>query len=354
MGWGGQEHRTFAELVGLRARGHAVSLLAPSRSQIFQRALAAGIQVKSVSFDRVALPVELYHLICWLRRERIQVLNTHSSRDGWLLGLAARLASVPLILRTRHIDVDYPNPTLSRIAFAGLADHVLTTSAKITANLQRVFGLSDARITTLPTGIDLERFSSGGPRADLGEVTMPLIGMISVLRSWKGHSDFLRAIAHLLAQGFRANYLIVGGGQAPTWIEKQISDLGLRSVVRLVGHREDVPEVLRALSLLVIPSTKHEGIPQIGLQALACETPVVGSNVGGIPEIVRHNETGRIFTTGQPEMLAEAIRRTFEEPQETVRMTKNGRALVEKCHSLDHMLNCLEEIYDRHLLHQRS
>ena len=347
LGWGGQEHRTLTELVGFQKRGFDVALVASPSSVIIQRAGDAGIPVLPFVFRRLTLPLDVLRLAIWLKSRRVQILNTHSSKDGWLLGLAGRLARVPLIIRTRHIDVDYPSPRLSRLVYRVLANHVLTTSDKITAHLSQVFSLPSEKITTLPTGIDLEKFAQNGPRAELG--VGPLIGMVSVLRSWKGHSVFLRAVAALKADGFGARYVIVGGGQSPAWIEEQIQGLGIGDVVHLAGHREDVPEVLRALDLLVIPSTKHEGIPQIGLQALACKTAVIGSDIGGIPEIIRHGETGRIFSSENPEALARAIRAAFLESGLTQQMKEAGRRLVEERHSTESMLDELEMLYGRYL-----
>jgi glycosyltransferase involved in cell wall biosynthesis len=351
LGWGGQEHRTLTELVGFKRRGVSVGLVASPKSVLHQRAKAAGISTLDCSFSKFSMLADVISLSLWLRGREIRVLNTHSSRDGWVLGLAGRLAGIPLIVRTRHIDVDYPSPRLSKVAFRGLADHVLTTSEKITQHLRRMFEFENDRISTLPTGIDLGLFTPHGPRAEeiQKDPRVPLIGMVSVLRSWKGHSVFLKAVAALKAEGFRARYVIVGGGQSPVWIEEQIEVLGIGDVVHLAGHREDVPEVLRALDLLVIPSTKHEGIPQIGLQALACKTAVIGSDVGGIPEIIRHGETGRIFSSENPEALAGAIRAAFFESGLTQQMKEAGRRLVEERHSTESMLDELEMIYGRYL-----
>ncbi|MBO35980.1 MAG: hypothetical protein CMO64_07295 [Verrucomicrobiales bacterium] len=115
-----------------------------------------------------------------------------------------------------------------------------------------------------------------------------------------------------------------------------------------------MPAVLRALDLLAIPSTNHEGIPQIGLQALACRTPVVGSDAGGIPEIIRHGETGRIVAAGDAELLANAIAETLMDDKGTTRMTDNGRVMVEREHGIDHMLDQLERIYADHLINPHS
>ena len=293
----------------------------------------------------------MLQLARWLKRERIEVLNTHSSRDGWLLGMAGRLAGVPLIIRTRHIDVDYPNRRVSRHAFTTFADHVLTTSDKITKHLQTRFQLAAERISTVPTGIDLTLFSPTGSRAEFAGVdqTKPLAGMVSVLRSWKGHATFLQAAAQLRDSGFAGRFVIVGDGPIRASIEAQIRELKLEKTVALTGHREDVPDVLRALNVLVIASTKHEGVPQIGLQALATQTPVAGSDVGGTPEIILAGRTGRIFPAGDAPALARAIRETLSETEQSRTLTENGRAMAKQEYGLDAMLNKLETIYRGYL-----
>ncbi len=350
IGWGGQEHRVLAELIGFQKRGCPVWLVASTNSIIYQRAQEAGVPVVPIDYSRRWLLWNIIKFTRWLRENRIEVLNPHSSRDGWIFGIAGRLARVPLIIRTRHIDVNYPNRFLSRLAYCKFADHILTTSGKIAAHFQKIFHLPESRISTMSTGIDLERFSPDGPKADLGlPPGGPVVGMVSVLRSWKGHSVFLAAARQLKDAGVPARFVIVGEGGIRPAIEAEIAKLGLANEVTLTGHREDVPEILRALDVLVIPSTEHEGIPQIGLQALATKTPVVGSDVGGIPEIIQPGVTGRIFPSRDAAALAQALRETLEDRETTLRMAGEGRTLVETSRSLDAMLDQLEEIYGRYL-----
>ncbi len=353
LGWGGQEHRTMAELTGFHRRGCQVSLIAHPQSQIMARAKVAGIRTHACTFDRRLLPYDVLRLALWLRREKIQIVNTHSSRDAWLLGMAARLAFTPLVLRTRHIDVIDRSPRVSRYKFTLMADHTLTTSDKITSYIRKTFKLPEARSTTLPTGIDLNLFQSEGARAELpvrrGPGAPPVIGMVSVLRSWKGHPLFFEAVRMLRDSGRDFQFVVVGGG-APLEKYAAIARLhGVEDCVHFTGHREDVAEVLRALDVLCIPSLRHEGVPQIGLQALACGTPVVGSDCGGIPEIILEGRTGRIFPTGNASALAERIAETIDQQEQTQQMCSSGRALVESRHSLDSMLDRLHEIYGFYL-----
>lgn len=353
VGWGGQEHRVMAELTEFRKRGSEVWLLAPAEAQIHTRATAAGIPVRALDVKKLHFALEALRTARWLRQIRAEVLNTHSSRDGWVVGMAGRLARVPLIVRTRHIEVAYPNRWVSRHAFVTLADHVLTTSRKMGVELQQSLNLPEDRVTTLPTGIDLTHFAPAGPKAELRGRNIPpatpWVGMVSVLRSWKGHATFLHAARILSDAGLSARFVIVGDGPIREQIETQICELKLSNYVSLAGHLDDVPSVLRALSVLVIASTKHEGVPQIGLQALATKTPVIGSNVGGIPEIIRPGETGRIFPAGDAPALAAAIRETLEAREITTRLCERGRAFVEANHGLDAMLDRIESLYRRWL-----
>lgn len=350
LGWGGQEHRVFTELNGFKSLGHRVALVAPEHGNLFARCAAAGIPCFHTSFARRHLVQDLTRLTFFLKQQRPAVVNTHSSRDGWCMGLASRLAQVPLLIRSRHIDVDYKSPIISRHAFTTLADHVITTSNAITQKLERVLHVQSDRISTMATGIDLTRFSSTGPKAELPRPAPgPLIGMISVLRSWKGHDVFFQAVRLLHDSGFRGNFVVVGGGAAVQTFREMARARGVEEFVHFTGHREDVPELLRALDLLLIPSTRHEGIPQIGLQALACGTPAIGSSVGGIPEILRHGETGRIFAPNCPHSLAECIRTVFQEPDKTAAMVQKGAALVESRYSLEALMGDLLSLYQHYL-----
>jgi glycosyltransferase involved in cell wall biosynthesis len=353
LGWGGQEHRVYAELMGFKQRGHPVWLMAPAHANIFTRCGQAGIGTMAIRPGKLRFPFEAMRLASWLKREKIDILNTHSSADGWLVGVAGRMAKVPLLIRSRHIDVSYPNRWLSRHAFTTLADHVLTTSQKITAHFQENFQLTNEHITTLPTGIDVRKFHPEGPKSEAitkhNPQNLPAVAMISVLRSWKGHDTFLEAIARLQKEGFTARYFIVGDGPQKDALNGKIANAGLSEVIHMCGHREDVADILRAIDVLVIASTKHEGVPQIGLQALASKTAVVGSDVGGTPEIIRQGVTGRNFPGGDAEALARMIKETLLQKDVTRQYLEAGRQKAEKEHSLDVMLDTLEGIYRRYL-----
>ncbi len=301
---------------------------------------------------KLAYPLEIIRLAGHFRRESVQVVNTHSSRDGWMGGIAGRLARVPLIIRSRHIEVDYPNRRTSRVAFHHLPDAVITTSARISRRLVDELGLDPDRVVTVPTGIDLQEFSprpTGTLRKELGlSSAVNLVGMISVLRSWKGHEYFLAAAQQLLEQRETAQFLIAGDGPGRATLQRRLEEPQFKGRVHWLGHREDVANVLSSLDVVVLPSTAHEGIPQILLQAQAMERAVVASRVGGIPEIVADGETGLLVDARQPDQLAERIRELLHNPGMRDRLGRQARGRVVREHSLETMCGRLEAVYQRY------
>jgi glycosyltransferase involved in cell wall biosynthesis len=352
LGWGGQEWRVFLELQWMRQHGHQVWLGASPKSQIFARARDEAIPCIPLSFQRWRWPDEILRLAAFFRRKKIEVVNTHSSRDAWLGALAARMVRVPLIIRSRHIEVDYENPFLARVAFEALPDHVLTTSQRIAEKLMQDQGISPHRLTCLPTGVDLKKFypqPGGLVQKELGlPATTRLVGMVSVLRSWKGHDDFLAAIA-LLKPTFDVHFVIVGGGPGREYLERRIRETGLEKRVTLLGYREDIPVVLASLAILVLPSTAHEGVPQIILQAQAMARAVIGTTIGGIPEVITDGETGLLVPPQTPAALAAAIQKFLDDPAAAQLTGERARQGVIARHSLDVMGETLEALYSRYL-----
>jgi glycosyltransferase involved in cell wall biosynthesis len=349
LGWGGQEWRVFLELNWMRQRGHQVWLAAPQHSEVFQRSVKAGIPTLEITFQRSSFFVEAAQLVKFIARENIDIVNTHSSRDGWLGGIASRLARAPIVIRSRHIEVDYDTPLLARIAFEFLADYVLTTSAKIRERLVREVGLDPSRVECLPTGVDFSRFSPDAQstvREELGLAdSIPLVGMIAVLRSWKGHADFIQAARLVLEKKPETHFIIAGGGPGRDYVLELITEANLDKKISFLGYREDIPEILAALSMLVLPSIAHEGIPQVILQAQAMGKPVIGSNIGGIPDVVEDGVTGLLVPPQNPQQLANAIVKIIDNPAKARQMALAARQRARSNHSLDAMGTRLEELY---------
>jgi glycosyltransferase involved in cell wall biosynthesis len=349
-GWGGQEIRVFTEVCWLRRRGHAAGLVVPPGSALGARAERAGIPVAWILMPRALDPCAVARIARRLRQEGAQVLVTHSSVDAWTGGLAARLVSVPVV-RMRHLSVPVQRNPFSRAVYTALCDKIVTTGEAIRTLLVERLRVSPAKVVSIPTGVDPEEFhpSRVDPtriRRELGlERGTPLLGMIAVLRSWKGHLVFLQALRRVRESHPDVHAVLVGDGPFRSVIQDAIRCHGLEARVHLLGHREDVAEILSGLDVVVSASTAAEGIPQALLQALAMRRPVVASDVGGIPEVIRHGETGWLVPPGDPQALGSAVVEALSDRAGAQRMGEQGRKMVEADYSLQRMGERMEELY---------
>ncbi|MFQ5692552.1 MAG: glycosyltransferase family 4 protein, partial [Nitrospinota bacterium] len=345
-GWGGQEARTVLEAEHLTRRGHRVRIAGPPESGIGREARRRGLPFHPLPIRSVLDLPAFVRLLRLLRRDRPLILHTHSSKDSWLAGLAGRRAGVPVLFRTRHVSIPVRAHRLNPVY--RLPDRILVTAAATRDHLVRRCGLPPERVIILPTGVDLERFdprvpeggaSGRGPSGrepagrafreefGLGPET-PAVGIVAQLRGSKGHDTFIEAARSLSGRRPEARFFIVGDGLWRDLVAEKVRAEGMGGRVILTGYREDVPEILAGLDVVVIASTRTDGIPQAGLQALATGVPVVGTNVGGIPEIVRDDETGILIEPGDPRALAGAVETLLSDPARRDRMGRTGARMV--------------------------
>jgi glycosyltransferase involved in cell wall biosynthesis len=349
-GWGGQEIRVYSEVIWLRRRGHNASLMVPPGSALGARAEQAGIPVAWIPMPRALDPRAVALIVRRLRRERAQVLVTHSSVDAWTGGLAARLVGVPVV-RMRHLSVPVQRNPFSRAVYVGLCDKIVTMGEAIRTLLVERLEVRPAKVVSVPTGVDLDEFDPS--RADRERIrtelgvggNTPLLGMIGVLRSWKGHLVFLQALRRVSAKLPDVQAVLVGDGPFRSVIQDAITCHGLEARVHVLGHREDVAEILVGLDMVVSASTAAEGIPQALLQALAMRRLVVASDVGGIPEVIHPGETGWLVRPSDPDALGEAIVEALADRAGAERMGRQGREMVVAGYSLQRMGERMEELY---------
>jgi glycosyltransferase involved in cell wall biosynthesis len=310
MGWGGQEIRILTEAQTFRAHGHEVMVAANDGSEIAGNAPRYGIPVTLLALSRRNVK-SVVAVRRFLREWEPDVVNTHSSLDAWLVALARlRLVPCPRIVRTRHLSAAVPRNLASRWVYNRGADFVMTTGEAIVEDLARDGFVPRARLAAVPTGIDADVFKPGDKTAARAALGLPpdkfLFGIVATLRSWKGHSVLLDALAQL--GDTRAQLIIVGDGPQQQNIDKQIAALGIAGQVTLAGRRSDVAPYLRALDVFVLPSYANEGVPQALLQAIASGLPVITCPVGGIPEVARGLETITLVPPKDAAALAGAMR----------------------------------------------
>ena len=295
LGWGGQEIRVLTEARGVARAGHEVILAAPREARIFAEAPRFGVPVTAAAIARKGARgfVAMRHA---LASGAFDVVNTHSSTDSWLAALAcATLDKAPVLVRTRHISAPLPRNRATRWLYERAA-RIVTTGERLRTQVIAEAGVEPSRVVSIPTGIDLDRYRHGdrlAARAALGlRADAKIVGIVATLRSWKGHSYLLKAIAAMRRP--EVLLAVVGDGPQRAMLEQLAATLGIAEQVRFAGDQADVTPWLSAFDVFCLPSYANEGVPQALMQAMACALPVITTPVGSIDEIVEAGVTGII------------------------------------------------------------
>lgn len=349
-GWGGQEMRILREAIGMRARGHEIVLAVQKGGGLVEKARKEGFAVYELSFSKKRALLTLPRLLSIFRKQRIQLVVTHSSLDAWIAGVAARIGS-KRIVRMRHLSTPIRKGINSLLLYNYLVDFVVTTSSCILPMISDRAKLDPEHLQCVPTGLDPSQCVADPERvaelrASLGLKTSDiLIGTCCFVRSWKGIDTLLRT-AQLLKEYAHLKWVIVGGGHLQDYIPK-VSQLGLEGVVQFTGHLENPYNAIAAMDIFALLSTANEGISQASLQAAYLERPLITTAVGGLPEVCISGKTGLIVPPFDAEKTAEAVLALSKNSLLRQNLGSQAKNLVTEKFTIEHMLDQMEIVFSK-------
>jgi glycosyltransferase involved in cell wall biosynthesis len=343
-GWGGQEIRILKEAMGLRASGKfQISFAVARGAKLGDYARKEGFDVIEIDFKRSKALLALWHLCRLIKKQKIDIVNTHSSLDAWLGGLAAKVMKKKVV-RTRHLSTPIRGGINARLLYNGLADFVVTTSSSIIPMIQERAYLPQERIRCIATGVDPFEVSLDAAQAFRKSLRVKddeiLVGSVCVVRSWKGIQDLIAA-AKLLRKDSRFKWVVVGGGYIHHF--QPLVDADLPFI--FTGHLEDPKPALAALDVFALLSTANEGISQASLQAAFLKKPLVTTTIGGLPEVCQDGVTGFVIKPSFPQSVAEAIVKLADDMGMRERMGEAGHRLVMEKYTQRQMLEQMAQVF---------
>jgi len=334
-----------------RDQGYCVSAIThPGRWLTQDTTILDGIFVKIMMFNpRISLLVDLktlMRLIYYFRQERFDIVHTHTVKPGLLGRIAAKMAGVPIIVHTVHGFYFYEGMSSTQYRLyvlieklgSACCDLILSQNKQDIETAIQEKICPPEKIHYLGNGIDLSRFdpsrvSSGKIRALRDDLGIPphqtVIGFVARLEREKGIYEFLEAASHLKSRGVKAKYLMIGASQPQK--SKAVSpqgllrEYGLEEDTILLGHRDDIPQLLILMDIVVLPSHGREGIPRILMESAALGKPVVATRVRGNVEAVGDGVTGLLVPRRNGLALAEAILRLVRNPEYAAEMGRQAR-----------------------------
>jgi glycosyltransferase involved in cell wall biosynthesis len=354
MNIGGAEVLLVDLVRRLREAGHAVQVAYSTPGPMSARLAEMGVTLTRLPrFARVD-PVLLFRLMRLMRREKPDIVHTHLFKSDLHGRLAARLASVPVVISTAH-----NNDSWARRAPLGwlygctsrLADRLIAVSEEVREYQLRYTFIPPEKIVTIDNGVDMRRFdgkeeAGRAVRAEFGIAPdAPLVGMIGRLTEQKDHATFLQAVGHIRAALPKTRFLVVGDGPLRENLIEQARSLKLDDAVIFAGLRSDIPAVMAALDVLVF-SSRWEGLPVTLLEGMAAAKPVVSTAVGGVPGVVGEGESALLVPAGMASVLADAVVRVLRDPALAQKLSALARARVREKYSLDSMLDRTLALYE--------
>lgn len=306
--------------------------------------------------------LELYGLI---KRERFDIVHCHGSKAGLVGRMAAWLAGAPVIIVTIHNFVVYEEvPLFKRLLFTRGEEFlgrkttgIITVSRALKTEMAKKFGIPEDKVAAIYNGIDLERFrvekNLAGLRKDYGiGEDIPIVGTVARMAPQKGLRYFVEAAAMLVKEGCTGIFFIVGDGPLRPELEVQADRLGLKGRLIFTGYQSDIVSFLKMFDIFVIPSIA-EGLSITTIEAMAAGKPVIASRVGGLPELVKHEQNGLLVPPRDAGALTRAIKYLIRQPELCKNMGQTGNNMVIKEFTKKTMIAKTAEFYRKCLTDYR-
>ncbi len=356
--WAGGEVYLLQLAARLDRARFSLSVVCPAKGPLVSRLEQLGVAAVVVPMEeRLADPRAVLALARHFRRERPDIVQSHGARANFYGRMAARLARVPRHLSTVHNSLyDYPVSRLRRALYLALdrltvpwTERILCVAESLARDLMDRSRVPARKVQVIPNGVDLDRFDPA--RADGARIRQafalgqsPVLGLVGRMTPQKDHATFLAAVAAVRAASPDVRALIVGDGPLRPAIAAEAARLGLADICRFTGVRDDIPDCLAAMSVVLISSVS-EGFPFAALEALAMGRPLVATAVNGVTEIVEPDVTGVLVPPRRPHLLARAALALLRDPERARALGQAGRKAVEARFPLERMIERLERLY---------
>ena len=326
---------------------------------------AAGVRVvKIAGLKKSISPMDdlraLINIIKLIKAENPMIIHTNMSKANLIGRLAGTICRTPLIIMTAHGWANflryYYKSLLKRIiqrgvekALVPLGDHYILVSYADRERLLKLNILPPDRITVIRNGIDFRIFrnnlENSEKKQELGlSPDLPMIVMVGNLFASKAPLDYFRAAKIVLENWGPSNFILVGDGKLRPRVEEMIDGFSIRENCRVLGYRSDVPEILSAADLFLLP-TLREGLSISLLEAMAAGLPIVTTDIAENRELLKEEKNGFLVSPHRPDLLAEGIMKVLNDTDMATGMGERNRKLVEDEFGVRKMVEKTQQLY---------
>lgn len=300
--------------------------------------------------------IKFFHLVfrltCLIKKEKFDLIHSNDIHSAQYSVLAARLAGVPSILHIRNTGLAGWLGWKNRFIFK-IATKIIAISGEVKESLLEI-GVAADKIQIIHNAVDLDEFnldiSGKAYRDEIGVADGELlIGVVGRIAPHKGQDIFIKAIPDILNFFPNAKITIVGEDSTPNGdfiiqLQQLIAELKLEAKVCFSGFKANVPQIMKALDVLVVPSLS-ESFGRVVIEAMAARTPVVASEVGGIPDIIVNGVNGILVPVKNPRAISEAVIKLLSDKSLYYNISQNSRKTAEELFSIPKHVGNVERLY---------
>jgi glycosyltransferase involved in cell wall biosynthesis len=343
---------------------HVCALRPWSESQVKRHLLALGIPVTELN-QRTAYDIPaLLALGSYIRRHRIDIVHTHLLAADIMGRVAGFLTGRPVVstIHNNRMDLDEEparRQWMERLTAHWMCRRLVVVSSLLREEITAWFGLPRNKVITIANGVDTERFWRG-PDFDRAAVKRELLGgeypmVTNVARMvpQKAQNFLIQAAAIVAKTRPDVRFVMLGGGPLQADLEAQARECGVEQQVVFAGFRSDVPDVLAASEVFVL-SSLWEGMPVALLEAMAAGCAAVCTDVGGVGQVLQHEQTGLLVTPGDAEALAAALLRCLDDPAYARQLATTGQEWVTREYGMRAWVRKWEVLYLHELRQKRK
>ncbi|MDD8027384.1 MAG: glycosyltransferase family 4 protein [Acidobacteriota bacterium] len=348
--WNGGRRQSLLLTRELRDKGYPVQLVVHPGSPLHEKAEAEGLPFLPIKMKSESDVGAAHRLSRAMRKRGCVLAHFHGGDAVSIGGAACARAKVPIRIVSRRIDSRLHRSIFAKGRYTQDVDLIIAASENVRDVLIRS-RISRDKIEVVPEGLDFSAFEDVGERDFLRREFgfRPddfLVGIVTLLEDHKGHRYLIEAARILKERTPKIKIIILGRGALELALDAQARDLGVGDLVFFLGFREDFPRVLASLGCYVLAS-EMEGLETSIKEAMASRLPVVATQVGGVPDVVLHDETGYLVSPRNPKALAEAIFAVFKNPVLARQFGERGHEVVHEKFSTLAMARRTIAIYKR-------
>ena len=295
-----------------------------------------------------------------LKREKFDIVHTHTAKAGAIGRVAAKLAGVKYIVHTLHGHnfYGYFGPMGSmlmrfyELVMSKITDKIMALTKLEKKDLIDCGICEEEKIVVINSGVELEKFrvdniDAASVRKEFSiEAENKVVGVIARLEHVKGVEYFIQAAKEVLKKKTNVSFIVVGEGSLKKQFEAQCIEYGIEDKVIFAGWKEDVSKILSILYLIVLPSL-NEAVGRVLLEAGAAGIPAIATNVGGVPEVVIDSVTGILVPPESGVEIAKAIMFLLENGGERIEMAEKAQQWIDERFSAEKMVKEMMRVYTK-------